>query len=122
MAAVKPLFPVTLAGRHVRLEPLSARHRDALLAAASEDRATYTLTGVPGDVECGNNEVVRASGEIDSVNAIGATGRTGSGGKWPFRTSAVDCYECVGFGLTDKCYGLQAGLIVTSSAGIGVCG
>ncbi len=39
--------PVTLEGVHVRLEPLSMEHVDALVAAASEDRATYAWTTVP---------------------------------------------------------------------------
>lgn len=39
--------PVTLEGVHVRLEPLSMDHVDALVAAASEDRATYDWTTVP---------------------------------------------------------------------------
>jgi RimJ/RimL family protein N-acetyltransferase len=38
--------PVTLAGRLVRLEPLSAAHLEPLVAAAA-DRATYGLTFVP---------------------------------------------------------------------------
>lgn len=57
---MEPLFPLTLEGRHVRLEPLSAQHRDALLAAASEGRATYTFTGVPADVE-GAERYIRAA-------------------------------------------------------------
>jgi RimJ/RimL family protein N-acetyltransferase len=35
---------VTLAGRHVRLEPIEERHRDHLLAAAAEDPATFRYT------------------------------------------------------------------------------
>ena len=35
---------VTLAGRHVRLEPIEERHRDDLLAAAAEDPATFRYT------------------------------------------------------------------------------
>ncbi|MDB5644766.1 MAG: family N-acetyltransferase, partial [Methylobacterium sp.] len=30
--------PVTLAGRHVRLEPLAAEHHDALVEAASDGK------------------------------------------------------------------------------------
>jgi RimJ/RimL family protein N-acetyltransferase len=42
------LPPVTLAGRHVRLEPLSPTHVPGLLAAAtSGSRETYAFTGVP---------------------------------------------------------------------------
>jgi len=36
---------VTLSGRSVRLEPLDARHRDDLLAAAAEDPATFRYMG-----------------------------------------------------------------------------
>jgi len=41
--------PVALEGRHVRLEPLTRGHVEALLAAASGPRATYGLTTVPAD-------------------------------------------------------------------------
>lgn len=43
---MKPLVPVTLVGRHVRLEPLGLHHVDGLVAAAA-DRTTYGLTLVP---------------------------------------------------------------------------
>jgi RimJ/RimL family protein N-acetyltransferase len=39
--------PVTLAGRYVRLEPLTAGHVEALLAAAGGPRDTYGFTTVP---------------------------------------------------------------------------
>jgi RimJ/RimL family protein N-acetyltransferase len=42
--------PVVLAGRFVRLEPLTAAHAPALLAAASGPRDTYGLTWVPGNL------------------------------------------------------------------------
>jgi len=35
---------LTLAGRHVRLEPIEDRHRDDLLAAAAEDPSTFRYT------------------------------------------------------------------------------
>ncbi|HET7581731.1 MAG TPA: GNAT family protein [Candidatus Limnocylindria bacterium] len=38
---MKPPEPVTLSGRHVRLEPMEERHRDALLAAAAQDPETF---------------------------------------------------------------------------------
>jgi RimJ/RimL family protein N-acetyltransferase len=41
------VHPVVLEGAHVRLEPLSLDHVPALVAAASEDRATYGWTTVP---------------------------------------------------------------------------
>lgn len=43
------LEPVTLQGRHVRLEPLLLAHVPALLAAASASRETFALTQVPED-------------------------------------------------------------------------
>ncbi len=43
----EPLTPVTLAGRHVILEPLALDHVAGLVAAASIDRSTYDLTWVP---------------------------------------------------------------------------
>jgi RimJ/RimL family protein N-acetyltransferase len=46
---VRTFGPVTLAGRRVRLEPLSLDHVPALVAAASESRATYGFTFVPVD-------------------------------------------------------------------------
>ncbi len=41
------LFPLTLEGRRVRLEPLSVAHIPALTKAAAESRDTYGLTSVP---------------------------------------------------------------------------
>jgi N-acetyltransferase len=49
MAHVMP--PFTLAGRHVRLEPLRIEHVDDLVLAASVDRSTYGFTKVPLDEE-----------------------------------------------------------------------
>jgi RimJ/RimL family protein N-acetyltransferase len=43
---VNPLVVPTLTGRYVRLEPLTIVHVDALVEAASEDRATYGYTAV----------------------------------------------------------------------------
>jgi RimJ/RimL family protein N-acetyltransferase len=39
--------PVVLSGTHVRLEPLAPEHIDGLVAASSEDRATFNWTTVP---------------------------------------------------------------------------
>ena len=47
----EPLAPVTLTGDHVRLEPLSLAHAEALAAAAAVDRSTFDLTWVPDGVE-----------------------------------------------------------------------
>jgi RimJ/RimL family protein N-acetyltransferase len=43
--------PVLLAGRHVRLEPLTSAHAPALAAAAAGDRSTFGLTPVPDGEE-----------------------------------------------------------------------
>jgi RimJ/RimL family protein N-acetyltransferase len=43
--------PFLLIGEHVALEPLEAEHVDELVRAATEDRATYDWTAVPGDTE-----------------------------------------------------------------------
>lgn len=43
----EPLPTVTLSGAHVRLEPLSRDHVDALAAAAGGARETYAFTFVP---------------------------------------------------------------------------
>jgi RimJ/RimL family protein N-acetyltransferase len=44
------LDPIVFVGRHVRLEPLTADHAEALHRAASASRATYALTIVPDGV------------------------------------------------------------------------
>lgn len=41
--------PVTLTGTHVALEPLSMRHVDELVAAATQGRQSYDYTYVPAD-------------------------------------------------------------------------
>ena len=46
-----PFTPITLEGTHVRLEPLSDRHVDGLLVAATGDRSSFGYTVVPGDHE-----------------------------------------------------------------------
>lgn len=46
-----PLTTITLAGRHVRLEPLSFEHVAALAAAADVDRSSFGLTWVPDGTE-----------------------------------------------------------------------
>ena len=45
------LDPVTLEGRHVRLEPLSVDHIPGLVQAASQSRDTYGFTYVPADAD-----------------------------------------------------------------------
>lgn len=52
--------PVLLAGRHVRLEPLTPEHAPALAAAAAGDRSTFGLTHVP-DGDAAATAYVRAA-------------------------------------------------------------
>jgi RimJ/RimL family protein N-acetyltransferase len=58
-----------LAGRHVRLEPLTADHADGLVAAAAENRATYVFTSVPH----GRESVDAYLREIAAGTAAGET-------------------------------------------------
>lgn len=44
---MEPVTPVTLQGRHVRLEPLGPRHLDGLQAIIEGPRDTFGLTPVP---------------------------------------------------------------------------
>jgi len=61
-------FPLTLEGRHVRLEPLTAAHAEALVAAASQSRATYQFTGVPSDLASAHTYIDRALTEAGLGN------------------------------------------------------
>jgi RimJ/RimL family protein N-acetyltransferase len=56
------LEPFTLTGRHVVLEPLTAAHAEALLAAADVDGSSYGYTLVPADLDT-------MSGYIESLLA-----------------------------------------------------
>jgi RimJ/RimL family protein N-acetyltransferase len=64
--AARPIHPVTLSGRHVRLEPLSPEHHDGLVAAA-EDGALWRLwyTAVPAP-EAMAGEIARRLGLQES--------------------------------------------------------
>ncbi|MBK6563079.1 GNAT family protein [Candidatus Amarobacter glycogenicus] len=68
LATLQPVQPVTLEGEHVRLEPLSMAHVDALVAASSEDRSNYQWTFVPEgeDATC---EYVSAALELAARSA-----------------------------------------------------
>jgi RimJ/RimL family protein N-acetyltransferase len=46
---MSPFEPFTLTGRFVELAPLRLDHLEPLVAAATEDRSSYALTGVPSD-------------------------------------------------------------------------
>jgi RimJ/RimL family protein N-acetyltransferase len=71
MAASHPaLHPLSLVGRHVRLEPLGHEHAAPLLAAASEARSTYAFTLVPEDLAGMQRYVATALGEQERGESI----------------------------------------------------
>ncbi len=65
LGAMRRLDSPTLAGRHVRLEPLALEHADALVAAANASRATYDFTLVPGSLTGMEAYIVTALSEQD---------------------------------------------------------
>jgi RimJ/RimL family protein N-acetyltransferase len=64
------LAPVTLEGRHVRLEPLSAGHAAALLAAARGPRDSYGYTLVPDNEAAMARYIEAALAERDAGRAL----------------------------------------------------
>ena len=78
------LEPVTLEGRHVRLEPLSLAHVAALLAVGAGPRETFGLTTVPG-----SEATMR--GYVEAALAEHAAGRA-----LPFATVARAAGRVVG--------------------------
>ena len=64
------LEPVTLEGRHVRLEPLSLAHVPALLAVAKGPRDTFGLTYVPTDEASTRGYVEAALADHDAGRAL----------------------------------------------------
>src|SRR5262245_1615826 len=71
-AALPPvtLFPVTLEGRVVRLEPLAIAHVRPLAAAASGPRDTYGFTLVPADERAMTAYVESALGDQAARRAV----------------------------------------------------
>jgi len=84
VAAAPRVAPVTLEGRHVRLEPLGLAHAAALVAAACGPRDTYHFTLVPPDLGA-----MRAY--IESALADQAAGRA-----LPFATVSRGSGQVVG--------------------------
>ena len=76
--------PVTLEGRHVRLEPLAPAHVERLVVAANEDRATYRFTTVPADIGDMSDYVERARAASEA------------GTELPFATCSVATGAVVG--------------------------
>jgi len=64
------LEPITLLGRHVRLEPLELDHAPLLLAAANLSRTTYALTVLPDDLQGMQDYVARALAEQERGETI----------------------------------------------------
>jgi len=76
--------PVVLAGRRVRLEPLTLDHALALAAAAAGDRSTFGLTRVPDGVDDARAYVEDALDEAER------------GSSRPFATLLAETGEVVG--------------------------
>jgi N-acetyltransferase len=76
--------PVVLAGRRVRLEPLTLDHAPALAAAAAGDRSTFGLTRVPEGVDQARAYVEDALDEAER------------GSSRPFATVLAESGEVVG--------------------------
>jgi RimJ/RimL family protein N-acetyltransferase len=76
--------PVVLAGRRVRLEPLTTDHAVALAAAAAGDRSTFALTRVPDGPEEARAYVEDALREAER------------GFSRPFATTLAESGEVVG--------------------------
>lgn len=66
--APRPLDPVTLAGNHVRLEPLEVSHTAGILSAADVERTTFALAAVP---RAEPDDVAWYLGEAEQVHATG---------------------------------------------------
>lgn len=62
--------PVVLEGRHVRLEPLTVGHTQALVEVATGPRETYGLTSVPGDEASMARYIQTALGDQESGRAL----------------------------------------------------
>ncbi len=62
--------PVTLEGRYVRLEPLTADHVPALLDVATGPRETFALTTVPSDEAAMRQYVTTALADRDVGRAL----------------------------------------------------
>ncbi len=67
---MEALFPLTLDGKRVRVEPLSHDHVDALVAAASGSRDTYGLTQVPNGADAMRRYVDEALAEAARGAAV----------------------------------------------------
>ena len=78
------LAPFTLAGDHVRLEPLGRQHVPGLVSAAAVDRSTFRFTIVPDGAEA-----MRAY--VDNLVAERAAGRV-----VPFAQVRTDTGDAVG--------------------------
>ncbi|HVC67678.1 MAG TPA: GNAT family protein [Acidimicrobiales bacterium] len=62
--------PFTLEGAHVRLEPLSPAHVDALVVAATADRSSFRYTAVPDDRATMAEYVDRALRHADAGDQV----------------------------------------------------
>jgi RimJ/RimL family protein N-acetyltransferase len=66
----EPLTPVTLEGRHVRLEPLELGHAEALAAAAALDRSTFDHTSVPDGIDAMSGYIAGLLDDRDEAKVL----------------------------------------------------
>jgi RimJ/RimL family protein N-acetyltransferase len=62
--------PVVLAGRHVRLEPLTLAHAAGLAAAGAGDRSTFGLTHVPDGDSAASGYIAGLLADADAGSAL----------------------------------------------------
>ena len=67
---VTVVHPLVLEDRHVRLEPLTVGHAQALLEVATGPRDTYGLTSVPGDEASMVRYIQTALGDQEAGRAL----------------------------------------------------
>jgi RimJ/RimL family protein N-acetyltransferase len=86
--------PFVLEGRHVRLEPLSEKHIDALVRAASEDRRTYEWNITPEGPDQMTEYLADALDKVAAGTQVAfATVRRGDGGAGDRVVGATRFYE-----------------------------
>jgi RimJ/RimL family protein N-acetyltransferase len=67
---MQPLYPLTLTGRSVRLEPMGPEHAPALLAAAGESRESYRWTPVPHDLPAMSEYIAAALHDAERGSGV----------------------------------------------------
>lgn len=81
VSGMHPLFPLTLVGDQVRLEPLDLRHLDGLLDASAESRSSYGWTYVPADRSAMKAWIAEALADAEAGRAVPFATVDASGGR-----------------------------------------